>query len=205
MSTSEPLTTEQLLALVDDLLVVNQQQQERIRLLEEEVARLRGGKPPASTPRIVPSFVKPNRPAPEKKERKPRAHGYARRREEPTHVVEHSPGSCSDCGRKLTGGWVQASRQIIDIPFVPVQITEHRFLAQKCGVCGRREFSRPDLSDQVLGQSRIGIRLMSLIAHLDTVCRVPVQTIQQLLQTMYGLHLSEGEIVRVLHTVAEAG
>ena len=212
MSPSEPVTIEQLQALVlkqqrqiEELLVINQLQLERIRLLEEEVARLRGGGPSSPAPWQAPSFVKPNRPARPKKERKPRPHGRARRREAPTEIVKHAPCSCSECGRKLTGGWVHASRQVIDIPWVPYQVTEHRFVARKCGVCGRREFSRPDLSDQVLGQSRIGVRLMSLIAHLDTVCRMPVKAIQGLLEAMHGLHLSEGEIVRVLHTVAHAG
>lgn len=212
MSPSDPVTIEHLQAVVqqlrqqiDELLVINQLQAERIRLLEEEVARLRGGKPPSPAPRDVPSFVKPNRPEREKKERKPRLEGHARRCETPTRVVKHAPESCSKCGRKLRGGWVHGDRQVIDIPFIPYEVIEHRFLARHCGLCNRREFSRPDLSDQALGQSRIGIRLMSFIAYLDTVCRMPVQAIQGLLEAIHGLHLSEGEIVRVLHTVAHAG
>jgi len=195
----------QLRQLADDSLVTIEQQRERIRLLEEEVARLRGGNPPASAPKGVPPFVKANRPERVKKARKPRDRGHARRREKPTHVVKHVPENCSDCGRKLRGGWVQASRQVIDIPSIPYQVIEHQFLARQCGICGRREFSRPDLSGEVLGQSRLGIRLMSYIACLDADCRMPVKAIQGHLQTTYGLHLSEGEIVRVLHTVADAG
>jgi hypothetical protein len=53
---------------------------------------------------------------------------------------------------------MHASCQIIEIPAAPVEVVEvveHRFMARHCGVCGRREFARPDLFSQVQGQSRL--------------------------------------------------
>src|SRR5919197_819022 len=164
MDRVDALAREELVVLVRDLLLVNAEQQTRIARLEEELARLRGGPPPKAE-REAPSFAKRNRPAKEKKPRKPRAHGFARRREEPTRVVEHFPEHCSGCGRKLLGGWVHASRQVIEIPLLPIEVIEHRFWARHCGVCQRREFARPDLSELVVGQSRLGVGLMSLIGY----------------------------------------
>jgi hypothetical protein len=94
---------------------------------------------------------------------------------------------------------------VIEIPLLPIEVIEHRFWARHCGVCQRREFARPDLSELVVGQSRLGVGLMSLIGYLDTACRMPIQTIQSLLSSWYGLHLSQGEIVGVLHRLARAG
>lgn len=199
------LPREDLLRLVRDLQQVTTEQRALIVRLQEELARLRGGKPPADAPREPPEFVKANRAPREKKPRKPRGRGFARRRETPTKTIEHRPETCSICGRELSEGWVHDTRQIIEIPRVRVQIIEHQFRGARCGVCERREISRPDLSDQVLGKSRLGVRLMSYIAHLDTVCRLPVAMIKQLLAGVYGLHLSEGEIVRVQQRVAEVG
>ena len=210
MDEVDALRREELLLLVRDLLQVNAEQQARILRLEEEVARLKGGKPPPDAPREPPAFIKANRkPKPKQQEQKPprkqRPHGFARKRETPTRVIEHYPESCSVCQRKLCGGWMHASRQIIEIPAAPVEVVEHRFMARHCGVCGRRELAHPDLSSQARGQSRLGVRLMSFISYLDTVCRMPVAGIKRLLVGLYHLHLSVGEIVRVLHTVAEAG
>src|SRR5215472_4427923 len=121
------LSHDELLVLLRDLLQVNAEQQERIRFLEAEIERLRGGKPPSDAPRDPPAFVKPNRAAKEgpKRPRKRRPRGFAREREKPTRIVEHAPACCSECGRKLSGGWVHASRQVIEIPQVAVEVIEH--------------------------------------------------------------------------------
>ena len=63
--------------------------------------------------RKPPSWVKANRPARSKGERRKRPHGFGRRREEPTHRVEHATASCPDCQVPLIGGRVRGSRQVI--------------------------------------------------------------------------------------------
>ena len=210
MDSNSQFSRDELLLLLNDLMQVNAEQQERIKRLEEEIARLKnGGSPPSKPSRELPAFVKPNRktkdPKQDKPSRKQRLIGFARKRQTPTHIVEHYPHSCTDCGRKLKGGWVHSSRQIIEIPTVPVDVIQHQFMARHCGVCNRRVVARPDLSSEALGQSRLGVRLMSFISYLDTVCRIPLAGIQRLLAGLYSLHLSEGEIVQVLHRVAKAG
>jgi transposase len=203
------LSRPELLLLLQDLLQVNTEQQARIVRLEEEIARLRGGTPAPTAPRETPSFVKPNRKPKDasqpKRPRKQRPHGFARKREQPTRVVTHYPGCCSECGRKLSDGWLHSSRQVIDIPQAPIEVIEHRIMARHCGVCDRREVGRVDLSQQVLGKSRFGVRLMSLIGYLDTACRMPIETIQRLLAGLYQVQVSKGEIVGVLHTLARVG
>ena len=208
MNHLETLSKDELLVLLADLLKINAEQQERIAQLEAEAARRRSGSPPSppavGSARAVPAFVKSNRPAKEKRPRKPRKHSFARHREKPTHVIEHFPEQCR-CGRRLTGGWVHQSRQIIDIPVSPVEVVEHRLMACRCGVCGRRTVAHPDLSSLALGKSRFGVRVMSLIGYLDTACRMPVRTIQQFLQSVYRLRISIGEIIQVLHRMASEG
>ena len=67
------------------------------------------------------------------------------------------------------------------------------------------ELADPDLSQEVVGQHRVGPDLMSFIAYLHTVCRTPVRMIQRLLSGTYSLRLSEGERCNVLQTVAQRG
>ena len=166
---------------------------------------LSGAPPPAGVARVAPDFVKPNKKSKERKPRKKREDGFARKREMPNEIKQHFPVQCSNCQRKLTGGSKHGSRQVIEIPDVPFKIIEHHFMACRCGVCGHREIAHPDLSDVAVGQSRIGINLQSFIAQLDTVSRMPVRMIQQLLESMYQLHLSTGGISEILHRVAERG
>ena len=86
--------------------------------------------------------------------RKPRPHGFARRRMTPTHRVEHALASCPECGTGLTGGWVQRTREVIDVPVVPAAVTEHVFIARTCPICQQRRTPQADLAGVVLGKQR---------------------------------------------------
>ena len=54
-----------------------------------------------------------------------------------------------------------------------------------------------------LGQQRLGINLVSLIAALREESRLPWRTIQWYLDTVHGLHLSRGAIVDATQRVAQ--
>ena len=94
---------------------------------------------------------------------------------------------------------------MIEIPVMPVRVIEHRIIAGYCGVCGKRYMPKLDLSGEVVGSHRVGVRLMSLIAYLSIKSRMTKRTIQSYLEAMYGLHLGLGEITNILHTVARCG
>lgn len=180
--------------------------QERVELLEEEIAKLKGKL--GGGGKASPEWVKPNRKEPRaegRAERKKRKQAFVRRRERPTEVYEHAMDRCPECKRRLSGGWVHRRRQVIEIPVVPIRIIEHQVIARKCGVCQRVWMPALDLSEEVVGQHRVGIGLMSLVAHLAIEGRMPLEAIQALLDRLYGLHLAKGELSEILHTVAARG
>jgi len=153
-----------------------------------------------------PAFVKPNRrPSTEpKRPRKHRAseHNRARPREEPTQIVQHALDSCPTCHYRLHGTSIAYTRQIIDLPLPPsVEIIEHQVIKRWCPTCERWRRPRLDLTGQVLGRRRMGVRLASLIAYLRTTLRLPVRRIQTYLHTIHHLSLSTGAIVELLHQV----
>lgn len=215
MSGLDELTREELQALVVKLYETVQTQQaeiaelkatvarqaERIRELEEEVARLRGGRPP------IEFRAKPSVPKQQRNPRKKRSQSFARHALEPTQVVYHAVDECPECGRKLGGGHAKWRHQVVDIPPAKVQVVNHVFVERYCGACGKRFTPDPAvaLTDVVVGKKSVGIRLMSVIAHLKTVCRVPVDQIKKLVWTLWGLMISSGEISELLHDVAELG
>jgi len=187
----------------EELVAIILKQRDAILALREEVEDLRsqmgGGR------WSPPPWVKANRPERKKKDRKKRKKSFFRARETPTKTVEHALDSCPNCGRQLEGGTVKWKRQVIDIPIVPIEVTEHVFITRRCGVCGKRFTPKVDLTDEVLRSHRVGIRLMSLVAYLAIKGRMTKRTIQSFLGAVYGLHLGLGEITNILHTVAECG
>jgi transposase len=175
----------------------------QIAVLEERIAELEGksGKQP-------PGFVKPSRPkrAGTKGERKPRdkRHNQVRRREEPTSRIEHAFERCPECSYQLRGTSVDYARQVIELPPPrAVEVTEHRVIKRFCPHCAKWRSPKLDLSGQVLGQSRIGVRLVSLIAYLRSALRLPLRSIQSYLASIHRCRLSEGEIVRLLAQARE--
>lgn len=191
----EGLSREELLALVRQL-------QARVVELEGQLAG-RGGK---STPQGMPGH-KPagDQPAGPKKRRKKRTRGYARARLVPTERVEHALDACPLCQTHLVGGSVKWTRQVIEIEIVPVRVVEHAYVERQCPTCGQGRTPPVALAGVVVGErGRLGVNLVSLIATLREVGRLPLETIQWFLATFYGLELSLGGISQVLQRVAKA-
>ena len=175
------------------LLAIIAELQQRIETLE--------GKAQPGGPRGMPG-LKPKADRKPAQPRGPRRHGFSRQRMTPTRRVEHALDSCPECGAGLAGGWAQRTREVIDIPAVPAQVTEHVFIARICPLCEQRRTPRADLAGVVLGKQRLGINLVILIAALREEARLPYRTIQWYLQTVHQLSLSVGTLAGVIHRVA---
>lgn len=168
----------------------------RITALEQRLTS-RGG---AGMPGNKPVATKPQPPP---KPRKKRAHGFGRPRLVPTEIVQHAVAACPACQTPLVGGWVQRTREVIEIPLVPVQVIQHQYIARECPLCGTRHMPPVDLAGVVLGKRhRLGIGVVSLIVTLREEGRLPFETIQWYLATFHQLHLSRGAVVAALHAVA---
>jgi transposase len=152
-----------------------------------------------------PEFVKANVKKPEAEEKKPRKkrdtkHNHGRARAVPTRIIEHRIVTCPDCHLRLGGISPARVREVIDVPPPPpVEVIHHRIFQGWCTQCQKWHEAPVDLQEQVLGQGRLGVRLVSLIATLRTVMRLPIRQIRDLLHTLHGVQVSVGEIMEVLH------
>jgi hypothetical protein len=206
----EDLTRQELMSLILKLRETvleeretNRLLREQIAVLEEEIAQLKSKLSGGGS--SAPEWVKANRAGHPKRQRKKRKQSFVRRRERPTEVHQHALDRCPDCRRELSGGWVHRRRQVIELPLTPVRIVEHQVMARRCGACHKVYVPSLDLSGEVVGQHRVGVNLMSLVAHLAIEGRMPLGTIQTFLKVLWGLHLAKGELAQILHTVAKLG
>ncbi len=71
-----------------------------------------------------------------------------------------------------------------------------------CSECRAWREAPLDVSSQVVGQGRFGVKISSLLAYLRTVMRLPVRQIQAYLATLHGLKISGGEIVGLAQRAA---
>ena len=173
--------------------------QSQIAGLKAELAKERGDPP---------SFVRANRPKREgpKAPRKKRAseHNRVRRREPPVRTILHAYERCPDCNYRLSGETVDRVRQVIELPEPrPVEVIEHRLIKRYCPSCECYKTPPLDLSGEVLGQGRMGVRLASLVAYLRITDRMPIRLIQSYLETFHELKVSVGEIIYLLDQLRE--
>lgn len=184
------------------LLAIIAEQKTTIAQLEQRVATLEAGLKGRSSPGMPGNKPGSRQRAPRKATRKRRVHGFGRVRMTPTQQVEHALEMCPDCGSQLSGGWIYRRREVIEVPVVAVQVTEHLVMARVCPTCERRCVPKLSLGGLVVGKQRLGVNLVSLITTLREVGRLPLRTIQWYLKTAHQLHLSVGGIVQVIHGVA---
>jgi transposase len=176
---------------------------DRVAELEAERTILVGeekGRPPA--------WGKPNAAvrASTKKARRKRSQNFARKRSpEPTQQIVHGVARCPRCDCALLGGWVKRHREIIELPVAQVEVIDHVLLERTCAMCGTGYVPALGGADGVVGQHRLGPRLMAYIATLHEEGRMPIDVIQNHLATIWRLALSSGAIEGVLQAVAKRG
>jgi len=156
---------------------------EHVHVLQEQVAaaqkrleeREKQKKPP-------PAFVKATAKKPPAEEKKPRTkrdarHTHGRPRTVPTQSVEHRIVTCPDGDLRLGGIHLARIREVIEVPPPPrVEVIPHRMFQGWCGQCQNWQEAPVDLTAAVLGQGRLGVRLVRLIATVRTVMRLAVST-----------------------------
>ncbi|HEU5326576.1 MAG TPA: IS66 family transposase [Thermomicrobiales bacterium] len=174
--------------------------------LAQRVRELEDRPPPTKPLGLAGNTLGSARAASVKVVRKRRAANQARARMVPTARVLHALECCPDCDHPLHGGSVKWTREVIEVPPpAPVTVTEHVFVTRYCPRCQRSRTPSTALAGVIVGHSRLGVGLVSLIATLREAGRWPLRTIQWYLTTFHGVHLSVGALVHALKQVTTSG
>ena len=126
--------------------------------------------------------------------------------EEPDRVVFHDPRECEGCSMEFEGGEeVESSgyerRQIIDVPPLALEVTEHRARRKKCMRCGRINTAPFPKEAGVRGAS-YGPRVKALSVYLMGYQLLPHDRTRELLFDLFG---SPAPGVGTIHSALGAG
>jgi transposase len=117
-------------------------------------------------------------------------------------IENHVPEVCRLCEVELTGEDPEPYRhQILEIPPLRPQITEHRLHQLNCPHCGIA--TRAKLPTGV-GASQYGERLTATVALLSSDNYQSHSKVQTLLNRLFGIEISIASVNRLRHEVSEA-
>jgi transposase len=174
----------------------------RVDELERRLEQNSGnsGKPPSRDP-----VAERQRQA---EERAKRSEGQAKRRRgkqrgargqtlemsaSPDQIVEHRPGSCRTCGAGLDDseriGYT--ARQVVDLPEIKPQVTEHRAVTCRCG-CGTETTGA--FPDHVRSPVSYGPRVRAVVAYLLARQHIPNRRVGEAMSDLFGVEVSTGTV-----------
>lgn len=182
------------------------QQQKRIEQLEKQLESLaekvntnsqNSGIPPST------EIVKPEKKKPKKKKKRNRGGqkghlGYRRElypEEDCNQIENHLPEICDCCGEKLSGEDANPYRhQIVEIPPIELEITEHRLHQLECNHCG--SLTRAKLPEGVC-ENGYGATIVALVSLMSGVYRHSHRMIVSAMDDYFGVKMSLGTVNRL--------
>jgi len=119
------------------------------------------------------------------------------------YIKEIKEGNCSKCGEKLPDEDQEVrSRYVTDVRFIAkIKTTQYNIHRKYCRKC--RKIVEPE-APNVLPHARLGLNLMLFVMYLRVGMRLPINKIQEFLQTIFNIHLSQGELILISHQLARA-
>ena len=137
-------------------------------------------------------------------------YGKHGRRRQPTQVdethVAPAPTSCPDCGGAVALDRV-ASQYQEELPEVRPLVRRFDIEVGHCSQCQRRVQGRHALqTSDALGAAaaQLGPNVAALVVELHTELGMPLEKVVRVLRTQFGLSVTKGGLVQLLHRTADA-
>jgi len=128
--------------------------------------------------------------------------GYSRHiPERIDEIKEHKLDICPICGEPVSDTQEIRERIVEDIEQPKTKNTKHLIHRCYCKKCNK--IVEPEIDD-ALPNARFGLRLMMLILILKLDSRIPSNKIVSLLDSVFGIKISDGEIYSILNQLSEA-
>ena len=123
--------------------------------------------------------------------------------ESPDRIVVHVPHRCGACGRSLEA---QASigyerRQVVDLPPVKPQVTEHQAHIKACPTCKAQ--TRGEFPRGVNAAMQYGNRIRAGLVYLKDYALLPFQRGVEVMQDLFGVPLCTGTLANIEHQCSE--
>ena len=130
---------------------------------------------------------------------------YLEMRKEVNQVINHCPSFCTSCDQSLAEveGEIGMRGQIIDIPRIKFEVTEHRQLIKECSCCGTG--NKGELPGTLsYWPVQYGQNIRFLVAYLSAYQYCSVDRIRDMIMVVTGERISTGFIYQSVRRISES-
>lgn len=119
----------------------------------------------------------------------------------PDKIIDHIPNYCNCCGNDITDFpcEVIGKRQVVDIPPVRPEYTEHRVYQKTCS-CGH--IAKSDFPAGVNTSISYGSNVESMIGYFHARQYIPFDRMKEIFHDIFGLPVSEGGLHHILNRLS---
>ncbi len=121
----------------------------------------------------------------------------------PKHIDEErnaTQDKCDQCGSQLSDAVVVRSRVIEDIPEIKPKVIKYNIERRYCPNCKKMKEVKVA---EALPNARFSLKEMQIIGYMKTVERLPVQRVVEMMSDLFGLKVSEGEIMKIVEELSK--
>lgn len=122
--------------------------------------------------------------------------------ENPDSIIEHNPDFCNHCGEDLScepATFIQR-RQVVDIPPIIPEFTEHRIFQKTCP-CGHH--TKASFPSDVNSPISYGSNIQAVIAYMHTRQYLPFERMSEFFSDVCNLEISQGTLCSLLKRFAQ--
>jgi len=120
---------------------------------------------------------------------------------EPDNIVVHDvPDHCQACQQKLPFAYVSETRQVLELPGLQFEVTEHHAMQAICS-CGHVHTA--EFPAGVRATVQYGPRAQAAMVHLNLNHAVSIQRTAALMKDLFGLSVSQATVIKA--AMASAG
>jgi transposase len=119
----------------------------------------------------------------------------------PDFIIEHKPIFCNQCGNDVSNNQAELAlcRQVVDIPPIIPQYTEHRVFRTTCS-CGHQ--TQSSFPEGVNASISYGSGIEATIAYMHTRQYIPFERMSEYFRDVCNLPISQGAICDILERFA---
>jgi transposase len=112
----------------------------------------------------------------------------------PDYKLKYPANQCKSCGHDLraVSPKEQWNRQVVDIPVMKMEVTEHITEAKLCPICG--EETRTIFPEEVTEEIQYGHRIAAWAIYLQHYHFVPFDRLAELIESTFGHRISAGTL-----------